>query len=348
MRIMHMNKDNLYAMHNYMRPAWSNAERAFIKRFLYPLPDAKIDELGNVYVRIKGAPDVVWSSHTDTVHSKSGRQTVYEEEGILRAQDPKVSSCLGADCTAGVWLMTEMIEAKVPGLYIFHRGEEQGCVGSKYLLKNYPEVLTGVKFAIAFDRRGYDSVVTHQMGTRCASDEFAQSLIAALGGEVSLPLKPDPTGSYTDTAQYTRVVDECTNLSVGYFGQHSSSEYQDVDHLCDLREQLCSIDTKRLVVARDKTKYESRWGGGSYYGGRGWTGGSRGAYSGGNYRSYAGAKARVVDDQSYRPAIQGRTMYSLVRDYPEETVQLLEQMGYTADQLRKELADQRDLSDLCY
>jgi hypothetical protein len=312
---MHMNTRNFYQMHNYMRPAWSDAEKQFIARFLYPIPGIKRDKIGNLFVLVGDAPTVLWSSHTDTVHQRSGRQTVIEEEGCLVVENPQISNCLGADCTTGVWLMTEMIEAKVPGLYVFHRGEEQGCIGSKYIRNNTPEVLDGIRFAIAFDRRGYDSVVTKQVGGRCASDAFAHSLINAIGGEVSLPLKPDPTGIYTDTAQYTKLVDECTNLSVGYFHQHTSREYQDVDHLWNLREQLCSIDTSTLVAERDKSKQEYSY-----------------PYGGGYQRSYSYPRGRkaVVAFDDYAPVKAVRTVEDIVRRYPLGVTALLEHYGYDA------------------
>jgi hypothetical protein len=43
--------------------------------------------------------------------------------------------CLGADCAAGVALMVSMIHARVPGYYVFHDGEEQGCLGSRFLAR---------------------------------------------------------------------------------------------------------------------------------------------------------------------------------------------------------------------
>ena len=52
------------------------------------------------------------------------------------------SSCLGADCTTGIWLIMNMIEAKViEGVYVIHAAEEVGCKGSRALVADDPEWL---------------------------------------------------------------------------------------------------------------------------------------------------------------------------------------------------------------
>ena len=43
------------------------------------------------------------------------------------------NECLGGDDGTGVWLMTKLIEAGVPGRYIFHRAEEVGGRGSGWI-----------------------------------------------------------------------------------------------------------------------------------------------------------------------------------------------------------------------
>jgi hypothetical protein len=170
----------LLEMLSYRRPGGSKTERKFIRRYLAPL-SMQIDQYGNHIKRIGDAP-ILWSCHTDTVHKFGGRQHTKIQSNIVSANDAQ-SNCLGADCTAGVWLMTEMIRANIPGLYVFHREEESGGMGSNWLLKNTPELLEGIKYAIAFDRRGNKSVITHQFGGRCCSDAFAASLANAIGME---------------------------------------------------------------------------------------------------------------------------------------------------------------------
>ena len=255
-------KNSLLAMLEYRRPEGSRTERRFITEFIQPL-GAKPDKKGNYSLRIGDAP-IMWSCHTDTVHRMGGMQKLVRvgDTGIgVAKNDP--SNCLGADDTAGVWLMHEMIRAGVPGLYVFHRGEEIGCIGSRWLVKNTPELVKDIRFAIALDRRDKEDIITFQSGSRCCSDEFAQSLAAQL----DMGYSPCPNGLFTDTAHYTDLIPECTNISVGYTGAHGSSEQLDAMFLLQLLDKLVKVDVTKLVEKRVKGTKESRykvWQGGSY------------------------------------------------------------------------------------
>ena len=233
----------LLEMLTYMRPAGSNAEEAFIRRYLDPLGTIP-DEYGNHWLTIGDAP-ILWSSHTDTVHKNSGKQRITYGDGVVTVEVP--SNCLGADCTVGVWIMRQMILANVPGTYVFHRAEEIGGLGSTYIANETPERLDGILYAIAFDRAGTTDIVTHQMSDKLVSDTFVDSL-----EDVLLPLRYFPTpGVFTDTAMYGGLIPECTNLSVGYHSQHTSREWQDVDHAEDLLDRVLAADWSRLTAARD-------------------------------------------------------------------------------------------------
>lgn len=233
-------------MLTYQRPAGSPAEAEFIERYILPHNPRCIIG-GNYMVQVPGDDETLFSCHTDTVHKESGRQAVeyYEDLDLacVSGKDP-----LGADNTAGVWLLLEMIEAGVPGTYLFHFGEERGCLGSRELAREEPLWLGSFKRAIAFDRRGTDSVITHQMGDRCCSDAFGKALAAALG---TLDYELDDTGLYTDTASYMRLIPECTNVSVGYDHEHTPNETLDLEHCRNLRDQVLLIDWASLPTHRD-------------------------------------------------------------------------------------------------
>lgn len=242
-------------MLTYCRPHGSPSERVFLNRYLAPLPGIVEDTFGNWHVRIGDAP-VLWSCHTDTVHHIGGRQTVHIDPQVgyisLSRRSRKRSACLGADDTVGVFLMREMILANVPGLYIFHYGEESGCIGSGDLAEYTPEVLDGIRYAIALDRAGCHDVITSQLGGQCCSPAFADALATSLG-----PLWAPTHGVFTDTANYTHLVPECTNLSVGYHHAHSAREYVDLHHIGTLLATLCSLGTSTLPCER--TPSRSQW-----------------------------------------------------------------------------------------
>jgi hypothetical protein len=159
---------------------------------------------------------------------------------------------LGADDGAGLWIMLGMIAAVRPGLYLFHRGEEQGCLGSRWIERHTPELLSDIDAAIAFDRAGLGDVITHQSYGRTCSDAFAASLAAALNQQNSaFRYAPDDTGVYTDTNEYAGIIPECTNLSVGYQRQHGPRETLDIVHCEQLLAAMLELDASQLVIERD-------------------------------------------------------------------------------------------------
>ena len=267
---------NLVNMLRTCRPHNSDRELACVTDWLVPL-NLKWDKFGNGYKTIGKDPGIAWSCHTDTVHKWSGTQLIEynPETGDLKLDAKSKSNCLGADDTAGMWLMMEMIRAKVPGLYIFHRAEEVGTLGSKWIAEKTPNMLEGVQACVAFDRRGKDSIITFQRSNRCCSDEFALSLGAKLGDD----FKTDPTGLWTDSASYVDIVGECTNVSVGYTGEHTSFETLHVPTTVRLLDHLLEFDPAGLVFKRKPGEKESQYksynyGGGGHYGGYGhWEGG---------------------------------------------------------------------------
>lgn len=248
-----MSRDNIPAttrelleMHAYCRPAGSRTEAAFIARYLDSLPGVRIDKAGNRIARIGTAP-VLWSSHTDTAHAKDGAARLSYGGGLLTLAPGEKASCLGADCTVGVWLMRHLYLARVPGLYIWHAAEEIGGIGSDHIARETPDILAGIQWAIALDRRGTGDVITHQGGVRTASESFTNALADALGDDYA----PDDGGTFTDTANYAHLVPECTNISVGYYQAHTARECLAVDHAVQLLGKLRRLNVAALPVARD-------------------------------------------------------------------------------------------------
>jgi len=291
--------ETIISMLSHRRPAGSGSEMAFIKKFIMPL-GAKMDKHGNWVLQIGDNPTVLWSSHTDSVHCSEGYQKVDWDGKFITLPINSKSSCLGADCAAGVWIMAEMIKAKVPGLYIFHFAEEVGCIGSRAIVEKEPERLNSIQAAIAFDRKGIDSVITHQR-QRCCSDAFGDSLRAQLPSRYKL----DPTGVLTDTKQYMGLVPECSNLSVGYYNGHHPHEALDVGHLIELRNFMVKIDQSKFVIERDpkaKPKKRKPFG-----------------YSGGGFGSSSYFKQETLRDLVYWNA--------------DDVAAYLENQGVTFDQL---------------
>lgn len=184
-----------------------------------------------------------------------GKETKTDVETIVEA------STLGADDKVGVYILLKMIEAGIPGKYIFHVGEELGGKGSSHLASKHKHLFDGITKAIAFDRANYTDIIGFQRGRRCCSVEFGKALAAQLNAQPTIPpLKQfthDVQGTFTDTASYMDFIPECSNVSVGYFNQHGSSEHLDtywLQHI--LLPAILKVDYESLPVARDPSKKE--------------------------------------------------------------------------------------------
>lgn len=249
----------LVTMMSYKRPAYSASEKAFADRFLWPV-FGNPDRFGNFIHIIGDKPSVMFAAHYDTVHKTEGMQgvTMNHNTGIM-SKTKVDGECLGADCTTGVWMLLNMIEAGVEGVYVCHAAEEVGGLGSRGIVEDYLENnpygmyawLDYIKAVISFDRLGTTSVVTHQTGERTCSDIFGYSLIDALGHQWNLEL--DKYGTYTDSMEYAEIIPECTNISVGYYNQHTVRETQDVFFALDLLEKLIQADWGQLEIEREPT-----------------------------------------------------------------------------------------------
>ena len=111
---------------------------------------------------------------------------------------------------------------------------------------------------LSFDRRATDSVITYQSSTRCCSDAFADALARQLNLS-GMKYRKDEGGVYTDSAEFVDIIPECTNLSVGYYKEHTVNESQNIKHLEKLAEACLKVDWENLPTKRDpsKTEYKS-------------------------------------------------------------------------------------------
>jgi len=255
----------------WKRPHDSTGEMAFCKWLreeiaaLGAVP--QIDALGCIVASVP-RPDgkksaVLFSSHVDTMHGANcgtGKQELMYDmmmgQVFLDHASSTAGACLGADDGAGVWMMLKMIEARKPGTYVFHRGEERGGLGSNAMLTKNREMLSEYEIAVAFDRPGTNEVITHQGGQRCASDKCADALVKELNAN-GMKYETSTKGIFTDTKVYRGVIPECFNVGVGYEFQHGPQECLNYVHLCDLLKAVMAIDWDCLPVDRDPKAIEA-------------------------------------------------------------------------------------------
>ena len=236
------------------RDAGTPSEMRFVAYLAERFEPTMIDEAGNLHFDRRGSNcSTLFVAHTDTIVHHKGSVNEWEKdpEGYYLAK----GDTLGADDAAGICILGHLMDMEVPGYYIFFRGEEKGGTGSRYLAKEHEELCLEFDRAIAFDRRGYSDVITHQAGGRCASEAFAEALSDELNSE-GLLYMPCDGGIFTDTANLMDLIPECTNVSVGYDMEHSDKEQQNGDYLMELGAALARVDWENLPTERDPAAFE--------------------------------------------------------------------------------------------
>ncbi len=222
----------------------------------------KKDKHGNYFLEI-GESKTLFTSHLDTACENTSRVN-HEFDGDFIKSDG--TTILGADDKAGVCILLYMIEKNVPGTYYFFIGEEVGCIGSRKA--SIDESFKKFDRCISFDRRGYNSVITHQMWSRCCSKDFSESLCKELN-KYGLKYKQDDTGIVTDSASFMGIIPECTNISVGYFNEHTFKERQNInflEKLCEAASKVaweslptCPFDEYDFDIKSDSSDYNENW-----------------------------------------------------------------------------------------
>lgn len=202
-------------------------------------PGLQMDHFGNYYIQI-GVSETIFTSHLDTADDAQSSVTHVFDGDFIKTDGKTI---LGADDKAGVTLMLYMIENNVPGLYYFFIAEEVGGLGSKSVANDFK--FRKYKRVISLDRRGISSVITHQGGTPCCSVEFANDLANKLN-EQGLSLFLDNSGRFSDSFAFNEVIDNCTNISVGYYNEHTTEECLNITYLEKLADALCRIDWEKL------------------------------------------------------------------------------------------------------
>lgn len=216
----------------------------------------KKDSFGNYYIKI-GDSKTIFTCHLDTVGNQKLKVNhhIFEKDGNQFVKSDG-NTILGGDDKAGVVILLNMIEHNVPGLYLFLMGEEKGTIGSNLLVRNMFNMLGEYDRCIGFDRHAYGSIITRQMGKNCCSNDFAEQLSKEFSKN-GMQFKSDPFGVWTDTALFMGIVPECTNLSVGYFNEHTNEEEQDLDYMVKLAETSIKIDWENLITTRTKEHFDT-------------------------------------------------------------------------------------------
>lgn len=215
----------------------------------------KKDSVGNYYYEI-GNSETLFTTHLDTYCKKMEKVVHLQDETDEYIIGTDEKTILGGDNKLGCCILIGMIQNKIPGTYYFFLGEEPilsgGLWGSSNALKKNPEFFQKFKRCIAFDRRGYGSVVIRQMGRMSSSEEFIAALSTELKkfGNIEFDEK-SKFGYYTDTAAFMDVIPECTNISAGGFNEHYFTEWVDLNYTYNVYQTALKIKWDELPVKRE-------------------------------------------------------------------------------------------------
>ncbi len=221
----------------------TNKQDTVYRNILVTIPTASNDKSNSMF-----------TAHMDMVsYNEFNTMTTDKRDLVInnRFISNKNKNTLGADDRAGIFILLKMIENKVPGLYLFPFGEEVGGIGSnQFLDSEHKNLLEGINKCVSFDRRGYSSIITHQGSSQTASDEFALELSDQFMKH-NIYMVPDDTGIFTDSAKFIYNISECTNISVGYFDEHTAIERLDFIFLQHLTNACINIEWEKLNTYRE-------------------------------------------------------------------------------------------------
>jgi len=217
----------------------------------------KKDEYGNYYITIGENSKSLFVAHMDNAVKQKLKVTkvpFIEDNRHFIGTDG--FTILGADDKTGIVILINMIDNNIPGTYYFFIGEEVGLVGSLLYHKDKSTIFSNFDKCVTFDRKGYGSIINRMKGMYCCSDEFVNSLSKEFYKN-GMVYKADPYGVGTDSASFMGMIPECTNLSVGYFNEHTYNEEQDMDYMLELADVATKIDWENLTIAREIVNYDS-------------------------------------------------------------------------------------------
>ena len=165
-------------------------------------------------------------AHLDTVH----RETVQD---IFHDSNKKViwsPQGIGGDDRAGVFAILKILEQGYRPSVIFCTKEETGGIGATEFVKMFIKPLVKTNFLIELDRRGEEDSVFYDL-----DNEKFEDYINTFGFKTNW-------GTFSDISVIAPVWQiPAVNLSIGYFNEHSFSEYIHYPSLFKTIERVTKI-----------------------------------------------------------------------------------------------------------
>jgi hypothetical protein len=187
------------------------------------------------YVYLEGTLPVTLLAHVDTVHLNlpTPDKTFYDPKNrVMWSPDG-----IGGDDRCGIFAILAILKSGLTPSVILLDKEEKGLVGAKDFAKDFTVKPNGMKFLLEIDRRGRDDVVYYD----CGNVEF-QKYIESFGFKKQW-------GSSSDIREVMPAwnIAGC-NVSAGYFNEHHSDEYIELDALWSTIVKVKTILSQNFEV----------------------------------------------------------------------------------------------------
>lgn len=205
-------------------------------------PVDKVISNGTSIVAIGDIP-IALVAHLDTIYSLPIFDLFYDKNKTTFWSPDG----LGADDRAGVFAIIKIIQMGLrPGI-ILTTGEEAGGIGATELVKSECPI-PNLKFMIELDRQGYNDAVYYS----CECDTF-EYFITSYGFKTQ-------SGSFSDISILMPAWNICgVNLSVGYYNEHSYSEYLNIKHTFRTIQKVREILLTKDIPTFEYKNYYSFW-----------------------------------------------------------------------------------------
>lgn len=176
-----------------------------------------------LYIKGKRQNKVLLVAHADTYWDRNydRDQGISQDLQIYGNTIINKNGGLGADDRAGcaiIWLLKDLGHS-----ILITDGEEKRQQGSNWLMDNNPDIADEInkkhQFIIQFDRKNSNEFKCYDKGT----EEFRKYII-----QITSFTEPDKRAA-TDIKALCRDI-AGVNLSVGYYNEHNSNEYLNIDH----------------------------------------------------------------------------------------------------------------------
>lgn len=207
----------------------------------------------NGFVYSAGEIPVMLVAHLDTVHSTIPANIFYDQEQRVMWSPQGI----GGDDRCGVAAIINILNSGYRPHILFTCGEETGGKGAREFVnwcKKF-NLTDRLKYIIELDRKGTNDAVYY----RCDNKEF-EEYVTKFGWKTN-------TGSFSDISVLCPGIKIAgVNLSVGYFSQHTTSEYIDLkvvgNTIARVKKMLEDIPEKSFEFVEKKYDYK-KYGG--YY-----------------------------------------------------------------------------------